>query len=200
MTARAYRQTARASAVSETRRRIMRAFWDYAQTRWFDDITLEEVATRAGVTVRTVIRQFGGKQGLVAAIPTYLTSEETSSFPATAADIDLALDEILRLHEERGDATLRALAQELRHPVLSAGLATDRTAHMATVAKTFSPWLSRFAPHERQAVLDALIIATDVYAWKRLRRDMGRTLGETRAVVGAMVKSILENTPQASAA
>jgi AcrR family transcriptional regulator len=200
MNVRAYRQTARADAVIETRRRIVRAFSDYAQTRWFDDITLEEVASRAGVTVRTVIRQFGGKEGLVAAMSDRPNPPGNASVVTTALDIDMALDEILGFHEERGDATLRALAQELRRPVLSAALASDRAAHMAGVATTFSPWLARFAPHERQAVLDALIIATDVYAWKRLRRDMGRTQGETRAVVRAMVKSILEQTPQASAA
>ncbi len=200
MSARAYRQTARALAVGETRRRIVRALSDYAQTRWLDDITLDEVAARAGVTVRTVIRQFGGKEGLVAAIPDQLSLTGHSCSDVTATDVDAALDAILNRHEERGDAALRALAQELRHPVLSAPLASDRAAHMAKVAEIFSPWLARFAPDARQMVLDALVIATDVYAWKRLRRDMGRTQGETRAVVRGMVKSILEQIPRASAA
>jgi hypothetical protein len=38
-------------------------FWQ----RPVDDIPLEEVAGRAGVSVQTVIRRFGGKQGLLAA-------------------------------------------------------------------------------------------------------------------------------------
>jgi AcrR family transcriptional regulator len=178
----------------------MSAFSDYAETRWLDDITLDEVAARAGVTVRTVIRQFGGKEGLVAAIPDHLSQMENIGSDITATDIDTALDGILRRHEERGDVTLRALAQELRHPVLSATLASDRAAHIATVAEIFSPWLSRFAPDARQGVIDALVVATDVYAWKRLRRDMGRTEGETRAVLRGMVKSILEPSVHATAA
>ncbi len=197
--ARSYHQTARAEAVGDTRRRIVLAFSEYAQTRWLDDITLDEVAARAGVTVRTVIRQFGGKEGLVAAIPNNLRETEAHA-GMTVTDLDSALDEILKRHEERGDATLRALAQEIRHPILSTALASDRAAHLAMVAEIFSPWLARFSPDTRQTMIDALVIATDVYAWKRLRRDMGRTQGETRAVVRGLVNSILNQAPQASAA
>jgi len=198
MSPRAYRQTARAAAVEETRRRIVLAFSDYAQTRWLDDITLDEVAARAGVTVRTVIRQFGGKDGLVAAIPDPLSQTREVRDHMMCADVDAAIDVLLRHHEQRGDATLRALAQELRHPVLSASVASEHLAHVDAVKRLFSAWLTRLAPDRRQIVLDGLVIATDVYGWKRLRRDMGRTQGEARVVVTSMVKSILGQAPQGS--
>jgi AcrR family transcriptional regulator len=200
MSARAYRQTARAAAVGETRRRIVLAFSDYAQTRWLDDITLEEVAARAGVTVRTVIRQFGGKHGLVAAVPDPLSPTGDTCDNMSVTDVDSAIYAILTRHEERGDATLRALAQELRHPVLSASLAAEHLAHIAAVTRLFSPWLDQLAPDARQLALDGLVVATDVYAWKRLRRDMGRTQGETRAVVSGMVKSMIQQTPMVTTA
>src|SRR5258708_39552662 len=57
----------RAVAAAETADRILDAgeeiFWD----RPTDQISLEEVARRAGVTVQTVIRRFGGKAGLFGA-------------------------------------------------------------------------------------------------------------------------------------
>src|SRR5215217_4333056 len=64
---RPYRMQARAAAAAATGERILDAavavFWQ----RPVDDIPLEEVARRAGVSLQTVIRRFGGKQGLFAA-------------------------------------------------------------------------------------------------------------------------------------
>ena len=64
---RRYRMTARADAAAATRDRILDAavavFWE----RPLVDISLEEVARRAGVSLPTVIRRFGDKAGLFAA-------------------------------------------------------------------------------------------------------------------------------------
>ena len=59
--------TARRQSTAATGERVLDAavelFW-YPPT---DQIALEEVAGRAGVTVQTVIRRFGSKDGLIAA-------------------------------------------------------------------------------------------------------------------------------------
>ena len=64
---RIYRQTARAAAAAETRRQVLRAFGECLRVQWFDEVMLAEVAKRAGVTSRTIIRRFGGKEGLLEA-------------------------------------------------------------------------------------------------------------------------------------
>ena len=65
---RTYRQTARAKAAEETGIRIVEAFMARMEDCWFEEIRLEDVASDAGVTVQTVIRRFGGKDGLLEAI------------------------------------------------------------------------------------------------------------------------------------
>src|SRR5215471_16810510 len=64
---RRYRMSARAEAAAATRGRILDAaialFWE----RPMLDISLEEVARRAGVSLPTVIRHFGDKERLLAA-------------------------------------------------------------------------------------------------------------------------------------
>src|SRR3954454_24266743 len=62
---RPYRMTARAAAAAATGERILDAAVEvfYATA----DLPLDEVAARAGVTVQTVIRRFGGREGLFAA-------------------------------------------------------------------------------------------------------------------------------------
>ena len=63
---RAYQQNARAESTEATGRRIVDAFLHRLMNHWFDEITLDQVAADAGVTVQTVVRRFGGKDGLLA--------------------------------------------------------------------------------------------------------------------------------------
>jgi AcrR family transcriptional regulator len=195
---RPYRQTARARGAEDTRRRIVEAFFECAHDHWFDDITLAEVATRAGTTVRTIIRQFGGKDGLVAGVPEYITPGVSARRTVAAGDLDAALDRLLENYERYGDFTIRLLAQELRHPVLSTALDAGRVGHRAVAAANFAPWLLQLDEPERTRALDALVISTDVYAWKLSRRDMGRSVEEARATLRALVEAVLASfAPQA---
>ena len=100
---RAYRQQARAEAAEETARRIAHAFADCVRDRWFDEITLEEVATKAGVAVRTVVRRFGDKEGLVAGYVRYVTPGILEQRTVTPGDWESAVQRVLELYEELGD-------------------------------------------------------------------------------------------------
>src|SRR4051794_30244782 len=64
---RTYSQVARAAASEATRQRIVAAFDAAMRDRSMDDITLDQIASAAGTTRQTVIRMFGGKEGLVQA-------------------------------------------------------------------------------------------------------------------------------------
>jgi AcrR family transcriptional regulator len=65
--ARPYRQKSRAASADATARRIVQAFSDLLHSQWYDQVTLGEVARLASLTPRTVLRRFGGKDGLLAA-------------------------------------------------------------------------------------------------------------------------------------
>ncbi len=56
--------TARAQAVEATRTSILDALVELAMTRLFTEIGLDDVAARAGVSVQTVLRHFGTRDGL----------------------------------------------------------------------------------------------------------------------------------------
>lgn len=58
---RVYRMGSRAEAAEETRVRILDAVIGLHMERYHDQISLEDVAGRAGVTVQTVLRRFGSK-------------------------------------------------------------------------------------------------------------------------------------------
>jgi AcrR family transcriptional regulator len=195
MSRRPYRQTARAEAAEATRRRIAEAFLACARDRWFDEITLEEVARRAGVTVRTVIRQYGGKDGLVAGVTQYVGPRFNAERRVTPGDLEAAIERLFENYELEGDGTVRRLAEESRYPVLVPAVQAGRVGHRAVAAANFAPWLDRLDEPARSRTLDELVIVTDVYTWKLLRRDMGRSVAEAKATILDLVRAVL--TPRA---
>ncbi|WP_051355339.1 TetR/AcrR family transcriptional regulator [Mesorhizobium erdmanii] len=190
-TPRRYRQTSRAEAAEETARQILAAFSESMRGKWFDEVTLEDVAGRAGVNVRTVIRRFGGKDGLLEAfvddfIPTVAVDRETPP-----GDVAAAIDRLFHIYETWGDSVIRNLAEEPRHPALKRLLDLGRGRHRAITAATYAPWLERLPPPDRMRTLDALVAATDVYVWKLARRDMGRSRGEATQIMLTLVRAVL---------
>jgi len=192
---RPYRQGARAQAAEETGQRILDAFLVRLGEQWFDEITLDALALDAGVTVQTIVRRFGGKQGLLEAARESLGREVENRRGTVVGDIARAVDAVLADYEADGDFIMRLLAQEDRYPVLRVVSDYGRAGHREWIARTFAPWLDPLQPAARQATLDALVVATDLYVWKLVRRDMRRPLPAVRAVVTAMIKAALAAAP-----
>ena len=72
---RQYRMAARAVQVTATRERILVSALELFGTRLYDEVSLDEVAAAADTTVQTVIRHFGSKESLFAAMVNWLPSE-----------------------------------------------------------------------------------------------------------------------------
>jgi hypothetical protein len=84
-------------------------------------------------------------------------------------------------YEVTGDPTIRVLALEERVAGLSSLLDVGRRNHRAWVEETLGGG-------ER---LPALVVATDVYAWKLLRRDMRLSRDATVAHMRRLVDGVL---------
>lgn len=190
---RTYRQVGRAENAEATGRRILAAFEQCFHNRWFDKVTLAEVAELAGVTVRTIIRRYGTKSGLLAALIDQMVPEmriRRTSAPGNAGDL---VDRMLSVYEQIGDGVIRNLAQESRAPELQPLIDSGRREHRRITAETFAKALEVLGAAEARRVLDLLVIATDVYTWKLLRRDMGRSVKETRGTVLALIQAALNS-------
>jgi AcrR family transcriptional regulator len=169
---RSYRQVRRAAAAAATGERILDAadaiFWE----RPTDQIPLDEVARRAGVSVQTVIRRFGGKQGLFdAAWQRTLHQIRQQRDEAVSGDVRGAVAVLMDHYEDWGDRALRLLAVEGRSPDVDKVLAAGRQYHAEACARIFGPTLSRLRGVERERRLAQLIAVTDVFTWRLLRRD-----------------------------
>jgi len=180
---------ARAEAAAATRDRIIRAVLELHVERFHDQITLEDVAARAGVTVQTVLRQFGSRDRLVAA-----AAEEASRVvvaqraEAPVGDVAGSIENLLDHYEQWGRSALRLLAQEERYPELRVIADGGRAGHYAWVERTFAPFLGETPDPQLRAKLIAL---TDVFTWKLLRLDLGLDRAGTGSALVSMIDAVV---------
>src|SRR5215218_9961518 len=118
---RPYRMRARAEAAAVTGRRILEAVMELHMECFFDQVSLEDIAERSGVTVQTVIRRFGSKERLIEAAAEEGKSQVVRQRDqAPVGDVEGAAKNLVDHYEEWGDGVLRLLAQEERVPALRA--------------------------------------------------------------------------------
>ncbi len=189
---RKYQQTARAEAAATTHRRIVEAFIGFLRERWLDEITLNEVAEAAGVTVQTVIRRFSGKEGLLKAAVEVLAGEIDQRRTVPQGGIREIVQALVRDYEAIGDMIIRCLAQEERNPMIKIFLDTGRRAHPQWLAECFAPWLAKLPPARRERRIAELLIATDVYIWKLLRRDRGMAVEEFTDTLAELIAKLFD--------
>jgi AcrR family transcriptional regulator len=191
---RSYRMSARADAAAETGRKIIAAVTELWREKSLEDITLQEVADRAGVTVQTVIRRFGSKEGLIeAAIASGETGVRDDQDEVPAGDIEQALDYVLAHYERDGAAVLRTLALEDKLPAAQRLAEYGRLVHREWCARVFAPYLPAVDGATYPVQLDAFVAATDLYLWKLIRRDLGRTVEQTRQAMATLLYALADH-------
>jgi AcrR family transcriptional regulator len=189
---RRYRMTARAQAAAATRQRILDAaialFWE----RPMLDLSLEEVARRAGVSLPTVIRNFGDKEGLIAAgVERESARVDRQRNEAPVGDVRAAVRVLFDHYEELGDAVLRLLAEEDRVRGLSGLADRGRATHAQWCERVFAPALTGLTGDERVRRLAEFIVLTDVFVWKLLRRDRRLSRNEAELAVCELIEPLM---------
>jgi AcrR family transcriptional regulator len=188
---RRYSQRARAQSAEATRQRIVDAFLTRLMKQWYDKITLDRVAEDAGVTVQTVVRRFGGKEGLLADAVSTMGRQVKARRATPPGDVERLVKHLIEDYEQTGDAVIRLLALEPRHAALKEFLDVGRRWHRDWVAGLFADELARLGPTPRKLALDALVITTDVYTWKILRRDMARSVAAAETTMTCMIRATI---------
>src|SRR5918999_2849047 len=173
----------RAAAAEATHERILTAAYELFLEHWYDDVTLARIAQRAGVSGQTVINHFGGKEGLFAAVHEHFGGQVVSRrYSASPGDVDSVIGALMDDYEITGDAVIRLLALEEKMPSVAPMLAAGRKGHREWVEAMFG------APD----MVPELVVATDVYTWKLLRRDQGLSRKRTAAAMRRLIQGILE--------
>lgn len=187
---RAYEQTARAQKTAESRERILDEAEALFFSEPFDRVTLDAVARAAGVSIPTLQRNFGNKEGLFAAVGGRMRARVEAERRPPPGDIEGALRALLDHYERDGRTMWHLLRQEADVPLLHEGLDEARGVHRAWVAEVFASSLDALDGAERRRRLDALVAATDLYVWKLLRVDLGRSRQQVGRIMTAMALGV----------
>jgi AcrR family transcriptional regulator len=190
--ARPYRMQARAEAAEDTRRRVFEAAAGLLRRRLRVDIRLEDVAAGAEVSVQTVLRVAGSKAELFRVAFEQVLSEIAQQLSgAEPGDVGAAVRTWFDHYEQFGDVVVRSLAEETDSAAVGPIIEVGRAKHRERVEELLGPLLAARPVEERARAIDALVCACDVYTWKLLRRDFGRTREEAEATMRMMIESIV---------
>jgi AcrR family transcriptional regulator len=190
---RPYRMAARAASAEATGQRILDAavevFWELPG----ENISLDEVARRSGVAVQTVLRRFGGRDGLfAAAAEREFEHVRAQRDEAPMGDVAGAVRLLVDHYEEIGDRMLRLLSEAERLPRLEAIAERGRGYHRDWCARVFVAALEGREGVERRRRLTQLVAVTDLYVWKLLRRDGGLSRRQTERALVELLQPLLE--------
>jgi AcrR family transcriptional regulator len=189
---RPYRMVARAQAAANTSERVMAAADQLFGRLPYDQVTLQAIADEGAVTVQTVMRRFGSKESLFVKVGEARGRLiRATRDQVRVGDAKGAVRDVLKSYELWGDVIMHQLGQEPRVPEVRRGVEKGRRYHQAWVRRIFEPLLSRLSRGERQLRLAQLVVATDLYSWKILRRDLGLDRLTVERCMAQMVIAIL---------
>ncbi len=190
---RPYKMQARAEAAAATRQRILDAAEATFDALPVKEITLAAIAKRAGVSVQTVLRHFGSRDGLLmAALVHSATKMGGDRDVEPNADVEEIVGVLADHYEEFGDRILRWLSQEGQEPALTLLSEVGRAYHLDWCEKAFAPVLEGLRGKRRERLAFQLAALTDIYVWKILRRDRGLSPSQTKLAMREMIEPLTE--------
>lgn len=180
--------TVRAQATTATGERLLAAAWRQFATRPFEEVMLREIATEAQVTPQTLHARFGTKEELFTAAYVWFGRQEMAGRPAApTTEVPRAIAQLYERYEQHGQAILRMLSQEERIPAVRMMTEAGRAYHRYWAQTTFQLLLTGLRGARRERRLTAIVIATDLLAWKMLRLDMKMSRKNAEQVVVEML-------------
>lgn len=157
------------------------------------DVSLDQVASRAEVSVQTLIRHFVTKDGLFeAAVKRETGRIQRQRDEAPVGDVRGAIGVLLDHYEAMGDGLLRLLAEEHRTPGLREVVDVGRAGHRGWCERVFAAALSDRKGVDRDRRLAQFVSICDVYTWKLLRKDARLSRRQTELALVELLEPLLE--------
>lgn len=189
---RSYTSPLRARAAEQTGERILQAALARFSTDYYEDVTLDAIAADADVTVQTVLRRFGSKEGLVRAAADFTTPAVTAQRDeAPTGDVAQAIANLVDHYESIGDLVMLLLRQEERVPPFADATAFGKKYHAQWIDRVFAPWLEERSGDERHRLHAQLVATCDTYLWYLLRRQQGLSRTQTELALIEIVTGVL---------
>lgn len=191
---RKYNMSVRAKTAALTESKILKAVAELWLKYSIHEITLEMIASNAGVTERTILRKFGSKEGLYeAAIKQDVADIQSIRDETETGNIEHAIQTLMKEYELTGMAVVRTLAIEQELPIAAKILKNGRQFHRSWCERVFAPYLPHKKHKNYNVLIGAIYVATDVNSWKLLRKDLGYSEKDTISILKIIIESIVQS-------
>jgi AcrR family transcriptional regulator len=159
--------------------------------RLYDQVSLADVAARAGVGVQTLIRRFPTKEALVEGVGDQVRAGVVAQrSQAPVGDVPGAVANVVEHYETTADMALLLLMQEDRVDAFRRMADEGRRVHREWTARVFGPQLEPLSGPDRELRLAQLVAICDVYTWKLLRRDQGLSRAKVERALVQMINGL----------
>jgi AcrR family transcriptional regulator len=159
--------------------------------------TIEQVAKRSGLSLRSLYRYFADPAELLEAVIVRSREQVAEAVLLPAIGQGFVADRIddfvamrLRLHEISGPTFRATMANAAHHPRVAAELASNRELMRDQFVLQFAPELEGLSTKEREHVLNAGDLLTQLDAVDFLRRHRQLSADDTHAVVAAALGAL----------
>lgn len=188
--ARSYDMSRRSKKAEQTSRNIIAAAEWLLTEKSLEKVSLSNIAQEAGVTVQTVLRHMESREGCLHAVANRVLSRTENQRGAIASGtIPVIIESLIEHYEKEGKLVLNLLAQEHTGDSFASDFTNKgRAYHRKWVKRCFGAHLSE----KKAENIDQIVAVTDVYTWKLLRLDMGRSRDKTKKTILNMVNKTLE--------
>jgi AcrR family transcriptional regulator len=181
---RRYASPLRAEQAEQTRLRIIRAYGDEVCSGQTDDVTIQQVAARAGVALPTLYRNFASLDALSDAYWAWV-EPQIGSFAAikSADDLPAFAEGVFKQFDER-EALIRAMLATRSGRRLRGRTVQRRNQEFQ---RALAPLTRRMSEREARAVTAVCKVMSGGAVWQLMREDWGLDGAEAgRAVAWAM--------------
>jgi len=178
----------------DTEQEILEAAGEIIATEDFDSLSMRRVAAKANVSLSTVVRHFGTKDALLAALVARGDEDDERDQlrkKMEQGDVAAAVHVVVSDYEQAGQQLMNMLSQEHRFPALSELLDIGRRGHRRWVRWAFAPQLAGRSRAGKAQLEDLLVVTTDVYTWKLLRIDRGLSARATDAAMTELCTAVV---------
>ncbi len=182
----------RAELNAATRHRIVSAAHQLLLEQPQEDVTLVGIAAAARVSHQTVLNHFESKDGVILAVLDALQRQTATMLSRThPGDVKAAIKALVGAYERVGDILVSLLSSTQHSKEGWQATVGERDYHENWLAEMFADWLPA-ATTARRRMIAGLSAATNVYAWKVVRRDLRRSRAATEDVIGDLVFGVLK--------
>jgi AcrR family transcriptional regulator len=176
----------------ETRELILKTFARMVVDDGVHDVSIQQVADRAGITHRTVYRHFASRQELIEELARWLDRRLAERggiiVPVTIDQFPSAIAHNSRLFDEDAElvAALAIVTWGVRQPTISQQRRTE------SIANAMAPVTTHLNPAHATAVAAVARYLASSRTWLTFREEFGLTGAEAGPVIAWVVQTMID--------